>query len=227
MQITFKKEKSLFLRYVKFLNGDKKKSLIVLKKELFYKKTTPKKILEMLAKISKILRIARRSPRNFSTSNSALLSELGLSDSSDNVGVFNGKWNANGPVIESVNPANNKLIAKVKTGNANDYEKCIEAMTRVKRQWALTPAPKRGEVVRRMGEILRQKKKALGRLVSLENGKILTEGEGEVQEAIDICDFAVGLSRTINGQVIPSERPGHAMLGNLKKKKKFFFLVKL
>ena len=74
------------------------------------------------------------------------------------------------------------------------------------------PAPKRGEIVRQIGDALRAKREALGALVSLEMGKILAEGVGEVQEFIDICDLATGLSRTINGQIIPSERPGHSLL---------------
>lgn len=85
-------------------------------------------------------------------------------------------------------------------------------MSAVKEEWALTPAPIRGEIVRKIGEKLRFYKQDLGTLVSLEMGKILTEGLGEIQEAIDICDYAVGLSRCLNGSVIPSERPGHFMM---------------
>ncbi len=80
-------------------------------------------------------------------------------------------------------------------------------MDKAKKSWANMPAPKRGEVVRKLGEALRAKQDLLGRLVSLEMGKIYVEGVGEVQEAVDICDFAVGLSRQLNGSVIPSERP--------------------
>merc|ERR1719461_1332332 len=138
------------------------------------------------------------------------LSELGLSET--NEGVFNGQWKGNGPEIKSYSPTTDEAIAKIKTGTSSDYESCILAMNEHKKLWAMTPAPKRGEVVRTIGDILREKKESLGKLITLENGKILAEGLGEVQEAIDICDFAVGLSRSINGQVIPSERPGHAML---------------
>jgi len=78
--------------------------------------------------------------------------------------------------------------------------------------WRETPAPKRGEIVRQMRDALNDKLEPLGALVSLEMGKILPEGKGEVQEYIDICDFALGLSRSLNGQVVPSERPGHFMI---------------
>ena len=79
-------------------------------------------------------------------------------------------------------------------------------------RWVLTPAPIRGEIVRQIGDALRQKKEALGALITLEMGKIRSEGLGEVQEYIDICDMAVGMSRTIDGKVLPSERPGHFMI---------------
>ena len=85
-------------------------------------------------------------------------------------------------------------------------------MKLVKSMWSNTPAPARGEVVRKIGERLRIHREDLGVLISLEMGKILAEGVGEVQEAIDICDYAVGLSRALNGSVIPSERPGHLMM---------------
>eukprot|EP01084_Bolivina_argentea_P087862 158646_1 len=145
-----------------------------------------------------------------STSKHAFLAELGLSDY--NYGVYNGAWTGNGPEIQTYSPTTNEAIATIKTGTSDDYESCIRAMDDNKRLWASTPAPKRGEIVRTIGEILREKKQALGSLITLENGKILAEGLGEVQEAIDICDFALGLSRSMNGQVIPSERPGHSML---------------
>jgi len=111
-----------------------------------------------------------------------------------------------------VNPATNKPIAKIRMGSLADYESCVKAMESEKVRWAKTPAPVRGEVVRQIGEAFRQKKEALGLLISLEMGKIKSEGLGEVQEYIDICDFATGLSRTIEGKVLPSERPGHFMM---------------
>src|SRR4029079_13083155 len=93
----------------------------------------------------------------------------------------------------------------------DDYETCVAAAERAFETWRALPAPKRGEIVRQIGNALREKKKALGALVSLEMGKIRAEGEGEVQEMIDIADFAVGLSRQIYGQVSASERPLHRL----------------
>jgi aldehyde dehydrogenase family 7 protein A1 len=85
-------------------------------------------------------------------------------------------------------------------------------MEKEKERWINTPMPVRGEIVRQIADALREKKEALGSLISLEMGKVKSEGKGEVQEFIDICDMAVGLSRTIEGKVIPSERPGHFMM---------------
>lgn len=104
------------------------------------------------------------------------------------------------------------MIASVREGTVEDYNAAVVATKEAAKVWSEVTAPKRGEIVRQIGDALRQKKKPLGQLVSLEMGKILAEGEGEVQEYIDICDFAVGLSRSMNGQVIPSERPGHLLL---------------
>mmetsp|Transcript_45798 Transcript_45798/g.33526 ORF Transcript_45798/g.33526 Transcript_45798/m.33526 type:complete len:160 (+) Transcript_45798:185-664(+) len=88
----------------------------------------------------------------------------------------------------------------------------MSAMEREKARWMTTPGPVRGEIVRQIGEAMRAKKEALACLICLENGKIKSEALGEVQEYIDICDMAVGMSRTISGKVLPSERPGHAMM---------------
>ncbi|KAK3220280.1 hypothetical protein Dsin_014250 [Dipteronia sinensis] len=138
------------------------------------------------------------------------LSEIGLS--SENLGCYvNGKSKANGPVVSSVNPANNQTIAKVVEGSIEDYEEGMTACSEAAQMWMQVPAPKRGEIVRQIGDALRAKLEQLGRLVSLEMGKILPEGIGEVQEIIDMCDFAVGLSRQLNGSIIPSERPNHMM----------------
>jgi len=139
------------------------------------------------------------------------LGEIGLSSS--NPGCYvGGKWKANGPVITTTNPANNQTIAEVVEGSMHDYEEGLKACSEATKTWMQVPAPKRGEIVRQIGDALRAKLQQLGRLVSLEMGKILAEGIGEVQEVIDMCDFAVGLSRQLNGSVIPSERPNHAML---------------
>jgi aldehyde dehydrogenase family 7 member A1 len=139
------------------------------------------------------------------------LEKLGLKE--DNLGCWNGKeWVGNGPSHTAINPATGEAIARVKFGSADDYETCLTNMEEAKEIWKLTPAPKRGEIVRQIGIKLRENQDALGSLVSLEMGKIKTEGLGEVQEFIDICDLAVGMSRQIPGQVLPSERPDHAML---------------
>ncbi|CAL1527725.1 unnamed protein product [Lymnaea stagnalis] len=138
------------------------------------------------------------------------LKELGLS--SVNQGVYHGKWEGAGEKITSVSPANNRPIADVITGNASDYETAIKATRNAWELWADIPGPQRGEIVRQIGDALRQKKQFLGKLISLEMGKILAEGEGEVQEYIDVCDYAVGLSRMFAGHIFPSERPGHMLL---------------
>ncbi|KAH7565596.1 hypothetical protein JRO89_XS09G0232200 [Xanthoceras sorbifolium] len=139
------------------------------------------------------------------------LSEIGLIP--ENLGCYvNGTWKAHGPVVSSVNPANNQPIANVVGGSIEDYEEGMKACSEAAQIWMQVPAPKRGEIVRQIGDALRAKLQQLGRLVSLEMGKILPEGIGEVQEIIDMCDFAVGLSRQLNGSIIPSERPNHMML---------------
>ncbi|KAJ8491338.1 hypothetical protein OPV22_013059 [Ensete ventricosum] len=139
------------------------------------------------------------------------LSELGLG--ARNPGCYvNGAWTGGGPVVASLNPADNQVIAEVMEASIQDYEEGLRACAEAAKIWMQVPAPKRGEIVRQIGEALRAKLQYLGRLVSLEMGKILPEGIGEVQEIIDMCDYAVGLSRQLNGSVIPSERPNHMML---------------
>lgn len=138
------------------------------------------------------------------------LAELGIEDV--NPGVYNGKWCGSSSPLTSLNPATGLPIAKVAQATEAEYESCLAAMEAAKAAWAETPAPRRGEIVRQIGDALRAKREALGALVSLEMGKIRSEGVGEVQEFIDICDLAVGLSRTIAGQVLPSERAGHTLL---------------
>lgn len=138
------------------------------------------------------------------------LKELGLQE--DNLGVYAGKWFGNGTVHTAVSPIDNKPIARITQGTKEDYETVMKAMEAAVEAWQLTPGPRRGEIVRLIGEAIREKKEALGKLISLEMGKILKEALGEVQEFIDVCDFATGLSRTLNGLVLPSERPGHFMM---------------
>jgi len=116
-----------------------------------------------------------------------------------------------GDLIESFSPGNGELLGKVSLAGAEQYEAVIAAAQRAFVDWRMVPAPKRGEVVRQLGDALRANKEALGDLVSLEMGKIRAEGLGEVQEMIDICDFAVGLSRQLYGLTMHSERPRHRM----------------
>ncbi|KAK7817028.1 aldehyde dehydrogenase family 7 member a1 [Quercus suber] len=138
------------------------------------------------------------------------LGEIGVGP--DNLGGYvDGKWKATGPVVSSVNPSNNQEIARVTEASIQDYEEGMKACNEAAKKWMSIPAPKRGEIVRQIGDALRAKLEFLGRLVSLEMGKILPEGIGEVQEIIDMCDYAVGLSRQLSGSIIPSERPDHMM----------------
>ncbi|MGB5460723.1 MAG: aldehyde dehydrogenase family protein [Eudoraea sp.] len=118
---------------------------------------------------------------------------------------------SSGEIIASYSPVDGALIGKVKSTSQNDYEKVIETASKAFHLWRLKPAPQRGEIVRQFGDKLRELKEPLGKLVSYEMGKSYQEGLGEVQEMIDICDFAVGLSRQLHGLTMHSERPGHRM----------------
>jgi aldehyde dehydrogenase (NAD+) len=128
-----------------------------------------------------------------------------------NPGAFNGRWMGSESRLESVSPIDGRPIGAVMQATPAEYEQVVAAAQRAFEAWRLTPAPARGEVVRRLGNALREQRRDLGALVSLEMGKIRAEGEGEVQEMIDICDFAVGLSRQLYGLTMHSERPGHRM----------------
>ena len=116
-----------------------------------------------------------------------------------------------GKKINSFSPVDGSLIGSVTETTSKEYEKVVVAASNAFKKWRLIPAPKRGEIVRQYGEKLREYKQSLGELVSYEMGKSLQEGLGEVQEMIDICDFAVGLSRQLHGLTMHSERPGHRM----------------
>ncbi len=138
------------------------------------------------------------------------LSNLGISAA--NKGVSSGgKCFANGDLLESYSPTDGKLIGKIITANENDYDEVLKTAKKAFLAFRQIPAPKRGELVRQFGVKLRENKDDLGKLVSYEMGKSLQEGLGEVQEMIDICDFAVGLSRQLHGYTMHSERPGHRM----------------
>jgi len=124
-----------------------------------------------------------------------------------------GGWagDASAPVLESINPATGALLGRVRCATPTDYQRVVRSARNAFERWRTVPAPKRGEVVRLIGDELRRHKDALGTLVSLETGKIKAEGDGEVQEMIDIADFAVGQSRMLYGQTMHSERPQHRM----------------
>ncbi len=128
----------------------------------------------------------------------------------DRLGVPRAAWTGGG--MASFSPVSGEEIARLKAVSAAEAAAAIEAAHEAFKEWRLVPAPKRGELVRLLGEELRAAKADLGRLVSIEAGKITSEGLGEVQEMIDICDFAVGLSRQLYGLTIATERPGHRMM---------------
>ena len=139
-----------------------------------------------------------------------MLKTLGLQQ--ENPGTSTGReFFGSGATIASHSPADGKLIGNISTTTATDYERVVKTAQEAYLTWRMMPAPKRGEIVRQYGDKLRGKKEELGQLVSYEMGKSLQEGLGEVQEMIDICDFAVGLSRQLYGLTMHSERPGHRM----------------
>ncbi len=130
-----------------------------------------------------------------------------------NPGACDGNWMAqgSGENLASVNPADGSIIGCIRMAGREDYEAVVRSAAAAFPAWRSVPAPKRGEIVRELGDELRRRKTELGSLVSLEMGKILAEGFGEVQEMIDMADFAVGLSRQLYGLTMHSERPGHRM----------------
>ena len=143
----------------------------------------------------------------------SILTELGIKDV--NFGACSGsdKWsnNRDGGLIESINPANGAVIGSVFQATESDYEQIVKESVAAFKDFRKVPAPVRGQLVREMADALRKKKNALGSLVSMEMGKIKQEGDGEVQEMIDIADFAVGQSRMLYGKTMHSERPDHRM----------------
>ncbi|MFN5148929.1 MAG: aldehyde dehydrogenase family protein [Flavobacteriia bacterium] len=140
-----------------------------------------------------------------------ILAQLGIEEVNSGAST-GGKWfRTRGERIDSISPVDGKLIASVNSASEADYEAVILKAQEAFKAWRQVPAPKRGEVVRQLAERIRFYKEPLGKLVSYEMGKSLQEGLGEVQEMIDICDFAVGLSRQLYGLTMHSERPGHRM----------------
>jgi aldehyde dehydrogenase (NAD+) len=147
------------------------------------------------------------------TKTAETLAALGLRDLNSGTwsGIHGWSRQTSAPLIDSINPATGQRLAQVRGATAEDYEQVLQAAVAAARSWRQVPAPKRGELVRLIGEELRLHKDALGSLVSLENGKIKAEGDGEVQEMIDIADFAVGQSRMLYGNTMHSERLQHRM----------------
>ncbi len=139
------------------------------------------------------------------------IKQLGIQQTNDGVSTGLNWFTSTGETITSFSPVDGKEIASVTTADKATYETVIAKAQAAFAEWRTWPSPKRGEIIRQIGEALRAKKEPLGRLVSYEMGKSLQEGYGEVQEMIDICDFAVGLSRQLHGLTMHSERPGHRM----------------
>jgi aldehyde dehydrogenase (NAD+) len=130
----------------------------------------------------------------------------------EQAGAGTGTWlKCGGEILESVSPINGEVIGKIRCAGEEDYEQVVARAQEAFEEWRMIPAPKRGEVVRQIGNALRERKRDLGAIVSVEVGKIRTEGEGEVQEMIDMADFAVGQSRMLYGLSMHSERPRHRM----------------
>ena len=143
----------------------------------------------------------------------AVLSALGLTGQESGTYLGNGEWakTADAGLLEPVNPTDGQVLARVQASSQQDYDTIVERAQAAFKVWRTTPAPRRGEAVRLCADALRAHKDALGSLVALEMGKSKPEGDGEVQEMIDIGEFAVGLSRQLYGLTMHSERPGHRM----------------
>jgi aldehyde dehydrogenase (NAD+) len=139
-----------------------------------------------------------------------IFDRLGLGQ--ENAGAFGGQWLGGGEVREKISPVDGKSLGRIRLASEQDYERVIRRAQEAFEKWRTTPGPVRGETVRQLGNALRERKEDLGKLVSLEAGKILAEGKGEVQEMIDICDFAVGQSRMLYGLTIQSERARHRLM---------------
>ena len=140
---------------------------------------------------------------------SEILKKLKITE--NHPGGFAGEWIGSGPTLDVITPIDGSKIGSVRQVTEDEYDRIVGRAHQAFLSWRTIPAPKRGEIVRQLGNRLREYKTELGELVTLEMGKIRAEGEGEVQEMIDICDFAVGLSRQLYGLTIHSERPQHRM----------------
>ena len=138
----------------------------------------------------------------------SIIETLALHGEHSGAGSGSEAW-ASGPSLRRVSPVDLQPLGVVRSASAEDCSRAIEQATTAFKVWGMVPAPRRGEVVRQIGEMLRRHKKELAEIISLEVGKIRAEAEGEVQEMIDMADFAVGQSRMLYGATMPSERPGH------------------
>ncbi|KAL5514869.1 hypothetical protein ACEPAG_2185 [Sanghuangporus baumii] len=161
-----------------------------------------------------LLRNRLSTTRCLSSRASGVLGALDIptSDGVELSGVYDGTWGGSGEVFESVCPATGEVLARVRSASPQEMQTTLSKTREAFQTFRDVPAPKRGEILRQIREALARKRDELGALVSLEMGKIKTEGEGEVQEFIDMCDYAVGLSRMMNGNVVNSERSGHSIL---------------
>ncbi|KAG6380151.1 Aldehyde/histidinol dehydrogenase [Boletus reticuloceps] len=155
---------------------------------------------------------SKSSVRNLSARASTILSALDIPIATDVPGVYDGTWRGNGDILESVCPTTGEVLARVQSASPRELHEALDKSKEAYLFLRKLPTPRRGDVLRQLREALAAKRDALGALVSLEMGKIRTEGIGEVQEFVDICDYAVGLSRMMNGRVVASERPGHTIL---------------
>ncbi|GAA5828372.1 hypothetical protein JCM11251_006218 [Rhodosporidiobolus azoricus] len=161
--------------------------------------------------------LTRRLPhvRSLSTRARNVLAANGLSTTGEPVsGVFYSHkqgWGGSGPLTTSYNPATGEELAQIRTASKEDVDSALKAARAAQKEWRDVPAPKRGEVLRQVRVALNERIDDLGALVSLEMGKVLSEGRGEVQESVDCMDFGVGLSRQVGGSLIPSERPRHQL----------------
>ncbi|GAA5979536.1 hypothetical protein JCM5350_004926 [Sporobolomyces pararoseus] len=164
----------------------------------------------MLALRLQSKRVASTSRRALSTQASSILNSLNLpTDGSPIPGVFHSKWTGSGPLQQSINTATGEVLGQVKTATPQEVEETLKASRAAYRNWRGVAPPKRGEVLRQIRNALNDNIDDLGRLVSLEMGKVFSEGRGEVQEFVDVCDLGVGLSRSIGGTVYSSEREKH------------------
>ena len=140
-----------------------------------------------------------------------ILNHFQLDNANEGSWIGNTPIHSNGPLLEVFSPVDGELMSTIKCTDKNAYTQIVEESKSAFQAWQSIPAPKRGEIVRQFGDKLREEKEHLGKLIAFEMGKSLQESYGEVQEMIDICDFAVGLSRQLYGLTMQSERPMHRM----------------